>query len=267
MVTQVHRNKGAGWIVGICYSSGRIYTTEMWKEAGSTRTLLAVYSVTLDKDTVTLLDTLDLEGANMNAYYPRMDHQNGKVYIPCATHGICVVRYNGSKLVRIATLSGVVKAMNLSVVSPDTLYVCDWHSHTVCLLDVSQDRVIARLRTPGELGLTGTVPDKTAVLGDTVLVGHLGYSLAIYRHGVYTPGKLLTLPQRLDNVYDITTDNHFSFLVACKFSDRDTVLVFDTNGNVIHTIPIPGDTKPVACTVVGGELWVAYLNGKISVLS
>ncbi len=260
-VKQVHRNKGADWLVGMCYSSGRLYTTEMWQEAGSNRTLLAVYSVTLDKDTVSLLDTLDLEGADMNAYHPRIDHQNGKVYIPCESHGICVARYDGSKLVRIATLRAVVKAMNLAVVSPDTLYVCDWPSHTVCVVDVSQDRVTARLRKPGELSVTGVVPDKTAVLGDTVLVGHISFSLAIYRHGVHTPGKLLTPPQRLDKVYDITTDHHFSFLLACKFSDRHTVLVFDINGNLTHTIPIPGHWEPRACTVVEGEVWVACKNG------
>ncbi len=262
-MTREHRIQGGDKVYGMCYHSGRLYTVEERWEDGSDRHRLAVYSVT-DQDTVTLLDTLDLEGY---ASHPRVDRQSGRVYIPCEDHGVCVVRYDGSKLVPVTTLRCVGEAgrlHGLAVVSTDTLYVCDMDSRTVCLIDVSQDRVTHRLQRPWEVrGKTLQIMQIIAVLGDTVLVGYTS-NLVIYRHGVPTPRKVIPRPQGLRNVLGLTTDHHSSFLL-CDGSMY--VYVLDISGNLTHTIPIPGYRKPQDCTVVGEQLWVGCSNGDIIVMS
>ncbi len=241
----------------MCYYSGRLYTVETRDEEDKSD-ILAVYSVS-DQDTVTLLDTLDLEG---EAREPRVDRQSGQVYIPCRSRGVCVVRYDGSKLVPVTTLR-CVWAASLAVVSTDTLYVCDGGSKTVCLIDVIQDRVTARLQLPGEV--RGEIPLNIAVLGDTVLVWYGSDNLVIYQHGVPTPGRVTPRPQGLGYVFGLTTDHHSSFLM-CDDRSR-SVYVLDISGNHTHTIPIPGDRVPWDCTVVGGQLLVGCTNGSSIVMS
>ena len=243
----------------MCYYSGRLYTVERRKEDGSYRDRLAVYSVS-DQDTVTLLDTLDLEG---RARHPRVDRQSGRVYIPCGSRGVCVVRYDGSKLVPVTTLRCVGRAASLAVVSTNTLYVSDRDSETVCLVDVTQDRVTARLPPPREV--SGEWPYSIAVLGDTVLVVYTGITLFIYRHGVPTQGKPIPRLQGRKYVIGLITDHHSSFLVCDRVSR--TVFVLDISGTLTHTIPIPGDRIPLDCTVVEGQLWVGCFNGDIIVMS
>ena len=105
-----------------------------------------------------------------------------------------------------------------------------------------------------------------AALGDTILSSyglHLASGLVIYRHSVSTPGKLLPCPQELGHVRSLTTDHHSSFLVT----DTTAVHVLDMVGNLTHTIPIPGDRKPVDCTVVGTQVWLACPDGVIVVMS
>ncbi len=241
----------------MCYYSGRLYTVEARRKDGSYRHRLAVYSVS-DQDTVTLLDTLDLE---WGPRHPRVDRQSGQVYIPSEDHGVCVVRYDGSKLVPVTTLRCVGYVYNLAVVSTDTLYVSEMASNTVCLIDVTQDRVTARLQPPQEV--RGQMPGNIAVLGDTVLVMY--GNLVIYRHGVPTPGKVIPRLQGQKAVSGLTTDHHSSFLL-CDRRSR-SVYVLDISGNHTHAIPIPGDRVPWDCTVVGGQLWVGCINGDIIVMS
>ncbi len=240
----------------MCYFSGRLYTTEDRKEAESAEYRLAVYSVT-DQDSVTLLDTLDLEE---EPWPPRIDHQNGRMYYSCMTRGIYVVKYDGSELVLITILACVGRAGALAVVSPYTLYVCDWYGDTVCLVDVIQDRVSTRLQNTAH-----GRPWNIAVLGDTVLLGTMGDNLLTYRHGVHTQGKQLPKPQGLRVISCLTTDHHSSFLLVDNVSN--TLFVLDISGNVIHTISVPGDMRPRDCTVVGGQIWVACRNGNIIVMS
>ncbi len=240
----------------MCYFSGRLYTTERRDDASDIEHRLAVYSVT-DQDTVTLLDTLDLEESSMP---PRVDQQSGRVYISCKPKGIYVVRYDGSKLVPITTLRCVEKARALAVVSPDSLYVCDYGSHTLCLVDVTHDRVTTRLQNPNH-----SSPYHIAVLGDMVLAWYVNGDLVLHRHGVSTPGKLLLKPQGLPEILSLTTDHHSSFLLVD--GDSNILLVLDISGNLTHTISIPGDRDPWDCIVVGGQLWVGCANGDIIVMS
>ncbi len=245
----------------MCFYSGRLYTVQrrhsMYKN-WSYRMRLAVYSV-MDQENVTLLDTLDLEGI---ARDPCVDHQSGHVYIPCGTGGVCVVRYEGSRLIPVKTLRCVV-ALSLAVVSTNTLYVCDWVHDAVFMVDVTQDRVRGRLQSPPEVW--GDTPYSVAVLGDTVLVVYGGPSLVTYQHGVPTPGKVIPRLQGLGYEYRLTTDHHSSILVTDHVSS--TVAVLDASGNLTHTIPIPGDRKAKDCAVVWEQLWVGCANGSIIVMS
>ncbi len=59
--TREHRIQAGDRFWGMCYFSGRLYTTEGRKETWPPRFSLAVCSVT-NHDTVTLLDKLDLDG-------------------------------------------------------------------------------------------------------------------------------------------------------------------------------------------------------------
>ncbi len=243
----------------MCYFSGRLYTTEVQEKTKSVVFRLAVYSVT-GLDTVTLLDTLDLKGQPTE---PRICHQSDRVYLSCKSIGVYVVKYDGSQLVHIATLRHVGEPSGLAVVSPDTLYMCDKTSKTVCLVNVTQDRVTTKLENPVKVGYSR--PFNIAVLGDMVLVGYGSDELAIYRHGVPTPCKLPPKPQGLKDITSLSTDHHSRFLLVDRISD--TLYVLDISGNVTHTISIPGDRKPHDCTVVGGQTWVGCGNGDIIVMS
>ncbi len=253
-------------LLGMCYFSKRLYTLETCRPAGYGKygLLLAVYSVT-DKDTMALLDTLDLkvdvEMHNDDVYnfQPRVDLQTGKVYIVCGHHGVCVVRYDGSKLVPVTTLRCVGEAVSLAVVSPDTLYVCDRDSKAVCVVDVNQDKVTDRLQERLLLTLS-----HIAVLGDSVLMAGWDGDMFIYRHGISRHERPTILPVRLD-VRALTTDHHSSFLLADSWSG--TVCVLDINGNLTHTIPIPRSRSPQDCTVVEEQLWVGCKTGDVIVMS
>ncbi len=257
-VTRVHRIQAGAGLYGLCYFSGTLYTVER-RETRSDRDRIAVYSVTKE-DVITLLDTLDIEGGS---WQPRVDPQSGLVYISCASHGLCVVRFDGSKLVPVTTLRCIGRPGSLAVISSRTLCVCDWNKGTVHQVDVTQDRVTARLHPL--LEVSHKRPDGIAVLGDTLLVGYMGDNLVIYRHGVPTPGTILPQPRELQDVYSLTTDHHSSFLLTDGSSS--TVYVLDVSGNLTHTIPIPGYREPRDCTVVEGQLWVGCYNGDIVVLS
>lgn len=247
----------------MCYLSGMLYSTERRWEAGSARYRLAVNSVS-DWDTLALLDTLDLH--LQDAYrQPRVDRQTGRIYIPCMSRGVRVVRYDGIKLIPVTTLRCVWEAASLAVVSSDTLYVSDWDIDTVsvCLVDVLQDKVITRLQAPKEV--SDRRAGHIAVLADTVLVDYGGKNLVTYRHGVPTRGKMLPQPQGLRSVTALTTDHHSSFLLTDVVSR--SVYVLDISGNLTYTIPLPGNRWPLDCTVVGRQLWVGCRNGDITVMS
>ena len=156
--------------------------------------------------------------------------------------------------------------MSLAVISPNTLYVCDWASNCVCVVDVTLDRVTARLHNSGEE--RADWPYHTATLGDTILVRY--NNLVMYQHGISVPIAFPRRPLGLRDVFGLTTDHHCNFLLVGSDSTESTaymVYVLDISGNLTHTIPIPGNREPRDCTVVGGQLWVGCNNGDILVFS
>ncbi len=194
-----------------------------------------------------------------------------------------MVKYDGCKLLVVTTLRCVRDVSSLAVASSDTLYVCDKNSQTVCLVDVTMDRVTQRLQKP-----RGASPDLTpshvAFLGETLLVYHnstvtnyyshgassttttnISKPLVTYRHGATTPVKVIPWSQNIYMAQALTTDNHSSFLMIGHYPP--SVYVLNINGDLTHTIPIVSDSEPVDCAVVGKKLWVGCSNREIIVIS
>ncbi len=251
----------------MCYFSGRLYTTDRRKEAGSYKFRLAVYNVTNSKDTVTLLDTLALEGDEVGE--PHVGHQTGQVFIPNRCRGIYVVRYDGRKLVRINTLRCVENAGTLAVASPDTLYVCDLARKAVCLVDVTRDMVTCTLETLAQWEIENLGESYISVLGGTALVVNderFPKKVFIHRHGVSCVShEVLPQPQEMWSVSGLSTDNHTSFLLIDSVFHN--VYVLDISGNFTHTIPIREERIPLDCIVVEGQLWVLCKDGDIVIMS
>ncbi len=265
-VSKEYRDQTRDRVLGICFFNGRLYLLESlgypeYTDIGHYR--LTVYS-DINKDKLRRLDTLEFEHQSRNPGEPRVDHLSGQVYIPC-DDDVCVVRYDGGKLTRVRSLRCVRNPRHLAVVSTDALYVCDVPEKSVCLVDVNQDRVTARLDAPREIN---SYPYGVAIVGDTILVSFRDLSsesrLVIYRHGIPTPGKLVLQPPGLTYLGSLSTDNHISFLVA---DQRSKVYVLDLSGKVIHTIGLPEHSEPRDCTVIGGQLWVGCREGHIMVMS
>ncbi len=262
-VIREHRVQAGDRVTGMCYFRGNLYTIETKGPYDDREFRLAVYSV-INQDTVTLLDTLDLavEGAGR----PHIDRQNGCVYIPCVSSGVCVVRYDGSRLVPVTTLRCVDDALSVAVVSTGTVYVSNLSNTTVKLVDVAQDRITAKLKLVGDISSGAHV----AVLGDTLVVASKG-ALTFYHINCPTPikAKVHSMDawdeERRRPVWHLTTDHHSSFLMV--YGRSNLVDVFDISGNLTHTISIPGNRESSTCTVVGGQLWVGCNNGDIIVMS
>ncbi len=176
-----------------------------------------------------------------------------------------VILYDGSKLGEITTLSCVKNPRGVAEVSPSTLYVCDLDSRTVVQVDINQDTITTELPAPP--GFERRRLEQVAFLGDTVLVRYSN-GLVAYRHGIPSPGKLITRPGVLEG---LTTDHHSSFLLVGK--DLDTglpaVFVLDLNGTLTHTIPVSVDRQqsPLICAVVGERLFLMCSNEDIIVMS
>ncbi len=247
-------------VTGLCYINGRLYSIERRRERPSNQYRLAVYGV--NNDTITLLETLHLD---TTASLPFVGRFSGRVYIPCLSRGVRIVLYDGSKLGEITTLSCVRNPRGVAEVSPSTLYVCDLDTRTVCQVDVNQDAITANLQEPP--GFERRRLEQVAFLGDTVLVRYSN-SLVAYRHGIPSPGKLITRPGILKG---LTTDHHSSFILVGD--DEGTglrnVFVLDLNGTLTHTVPVSADRKqsPHICAVVGERLWLVCRNGDILVMS
>ncbi len=259
-VTGIYRSLAGDTVEGMCYLRGRLYTVEGRRMGGSFRYTLAVYGI--DRNSLTLLDTLDLGGTA--AWVPRVDRHTGHIYVPCMSLGVCVVRFDGRKLVTMTTLKCVQDPRGLGIISSGLLYICDWERGNDCLVDVTQDRVTSTIQAPQGV-IRGSKPCHRAVLGDTVLVGYTGPSLVLYRHGFPASSKMVPWPKQLQSLYGLTTDNHSSFLLADSFSH--SVFVLDASGNLTHTIPIPEYKRPQDCVVVAGQLLVGCDDGDIIVMS
>ena len=117
------------------------------------------------------------------------------------------------------------------------MFVGDWHTESVCLVNVSTDTVIRKLEGPAEavdypstdpvIGLVKKrLPCDISLLGQTVLVCYGHNTLVTYRSDSPTSGRVLQTPEGLQRVRSITTDSYSSsFLVT----DHHAVYVLSDN--------------------------------------
>ncbi len=150
----------------------------------------------------------------------------------------------------------------MGVMSPHTLCMCDRGSGSVKFVSVTNDTVTARLSKPEEARYK--TPQRTAVLGDSVLVRYQGDNLAVYENGVSNPGTMVTWSSGLQSVSGMSSDGISRFLV---FDWSNAVFILDVSGKLCDKINIDTDSVVCDCTVVDGKLWVGCYNGDIVVLS
>ncbi len=248
-------------LVGLCYSGDCLYLAEVRWESDRVSYSLAVYRVDIYSRHFTWLDRLTGLGTDYlpRSLCPRMDHHSRRVFIPSHDSGVTVVRLDGDRLVRERTLTCVRNAISVDVMSPDTIYVGDRYSCSVCVVNVRDDNITSTLETPD--AVRDERPYRLAVLGDSVMVGYGASTLVVYRHGSTVPARVIPRPGGLEDMYAISTGCQGNFIMT----DRKTKAVFavDVSGKLCHTENLGTGTWPMDCAEVNKQLWVGCSNGDI----
>ncbi len=257
--TGQRRIKAGVSLVGMCCTNNKLYTVERLPNKSCILTLYLVDSTA----SLILLDSLDLN-CNM-AWRPRSGQNDMFVYVPIEKTGVLIARRRENRVVKDKMLKCVTDPSSVAEVSPGRLYVCDWETEAVYLVDTAMDRTLVKLQKP--LEIEGKAPYHLAVLKETVLVRYAGDdSLVVYRHDEnYAQGKLVSSPKGLRSVRGITTDNRYQFLLTDQWAHA--VFVIDQSGKYKYTINIPGKGKPWDCVLRGTQLWVGCDNGDIVVMA
>ena len=260
----------------MCYMDGVFYILQRGFDSLQNR--LNAYSVS-DESKLTQLDSLDLDSktsGSRGVWWPRADHWNQCVYVPCEGNGLIVVRWNGTNLVKTKALTCVTPAVSVAPMSSHHLYAGDGDRKDVCVVDIAQDKVIKRLSPPKRF--EDRYPLRIAVLGDNVLVGfehlfafalpsrvkkHLD-TLVLYKHESTAPVKFVQ-PKGMQHAEGIGTDGHSKFLVADRFTGE--IFVIYAGGHLSRKIVIPDATELIDVTVADGKLWVGSYEGGVFLMS
>ncbi len=253
---------------GLCYSEGFLYVVEWQRQSAIFSLSLTVYHVQSDNGHLTRLDTLTGlgEGEWLVSLCPRVDRHSHRVFVPCRDSGVTVARQEGDRLVREKTLTCVSDAISVDVMSPDTVYIGDWHSGSVHVVNIRDDRKTSTLEKQDIV--RGKPPLSLAVLGDSVMVGY-GYgvsTLVLYRHGSPAPVRVIPRPGGLEYVTAVSTDCRCNYTVTDD--ETKSVFIIDADGELRHTVNIPDtDSRPRDCAVVDRQLWMGCYNGDIVIMS
>ncbi len=237
----------------------------VWGRGGSyNKCMLRAYSRSYDEGIGTYFRHLD--SMTLHAEYarsPRVDRHSHRIFVPCEIGGVVVARMDEDKFVEEKTLTSVKEAHNVDAVSPDIIYVCDWDTYSVKVVDVTRDVITATLEKPEEA--EGKRPVRLAVLGDSIMVTYDGLILTVYRHGIVAPVKVIRPPEGLKLVSAMSTDGMGHFLLT-DFKTK-SVFAFDFNGHLRCRVHVNNDSKTCDCVVVVRELWVGCTNGDIVFMS
>ncbi len=257
-------------LMGLCYSKGSLYVVERHIESDTDSTSLAVYRLQGDSGDITLLDRLELwtgSGLGSTPVCPRVDRHGLRVFVPCHDSGVTVACLDGDRLVRERTLTCVLNAVSVDVMSQDTVYVVDGSSNSVHVVDVRHDRITSTLEAPDTVRLGGACPYSLAVLGDGIMVsyGSADHTLVLYRNGSNAPVQVMTSPGGLKHVTSVSNDCHNNYLVTDYKSQ--SIFVMKVNGELRHTVNINADSKTMDCVVVNKQVWVGCQNGDLVVMS
>ncbi len=257
--------QAGGMLCGLCCTADWLHIVEGRQvESSGYSWSLAVYQVDSDSGDITLLDRLELEmGEQRLSVCPRVDRHSWRVFVPLRGSGVTVARLDGDRLIRHKTLTCVRDAVSVDVKSPDEVYVSDWSSRSVYIVNVRDDRITSVLEKPETV--SDEWPRRLAVLGDSVMVGYTGSILVVYHHGSPAPVRVIPRPAGLGEVIAISTDWHSNFLLT----DYDTSCLFamDVDGNVRHKVNIDSDSMTEDCAVVRRQPWVGCRNGDIVIMS
>ncbi len=228
-------------------------------EWGSTNYWLALYDISSPEDgSLTLLDKVEMR-KDLYFGHPRVDYSH-RVYVPCASFGVRIFRCEDCRLLPARDpLMCVGNAVSVCVNTADTVFVGDWDTPSVCLVNVSSDTVIRRLERPVQvLGL----PYYVSVLGQTVLVCYYDATLVTYRTDIPTPGQVLQTPEGLERVTSITTDAHSSIFIVTGYRS-----VFVLDDKLIWHRIYTGEDYICDGSMVQSQLWLGYDGGEIAVLT
>ncbi len=264
-MTAVTKIQGGYRLEGLCYRDGYLYTVERWQDeipVYRSGYSLVVYRVQNNSGYITMLDRLEIDtGVLEVSVCPRVDRDSRRVFVPCIGCGVTVAYLECDRLVRQKTLTCVRDVVSVDVMSADTIYVCDYDSASVRVVDVRRDKVTSTLNTP--FIMRGELPITLAVLRDIIMVGYTAQTVVFYRQGIRAPFKTIHRLPRLQSVSAVSTDCLGYFIVTALKS----VFVMDVTGNLLHTVNIDTDDLAQDSTVVNGHLWVGCANGSIAVTS
>ncbi len=249
----------------MCYCDGSLYTSERRRLVGSDRVShsLAVYQVQDDSGDITLLDRLELWTGKDWYVCPRVERHSRRVFVPCGDIGVIVAHLDGDKLVRGRTLNCVREPVSMDVMSPDTVYIQNVVDSSIHAVDVRDDRITSTLEMPD--AVKDELPNRLAVLGDTIMVNYTDNTMVVYRHGSPAPVRVVPHPNGLQIVTAVSTDGHSHFTVTDW--KAKSIFAMDFNGNLRHTVIIDNAYTPWDCAVVNGQLWVGCVGGDIVIMS
>ena len=253
-----HWIQHGNWLLGFCFDDSKIYCVE--ERLKNETYCLAVYDIGgAENGSLSLLDTVLVRNVRLKYCRPSIDGSH-QVYVPCQESGVRVFRYQDGRLLPVRDpLKCVKDAWSICVNTADTVFVGDWNTKPVCLVNASKDTVIRRLERPIQVWAT---PYHVSVVGDTVLVCYGDNTLVTYRRDSSTPGQVLQTPEGVKEVTSITTDSHSSSFII---TDNHSVFVLDEKF-LWHRV-YTGAGGLVVCIVVQSQLWLGYRNGKIAVLT
>ncbi len=101
--------------------------------------------------------------------------------------------------------------------------------------------------------------ERTAVLGDSVLVWYEGRNLAVYENGVSSPGTMVTTTTGLQPVWGMSSDGISRFLVCDR---NNAVFILDVRGKLCEL------TLAVWCLTVqwgtGNSGWCVEMETSLS---
>ncbi len=151
----------------------------------------------------------------------------------------------------------------MDVMSPDTVYIQNVVDSSIHVVDVRYDRITLTLETPDPV--KDKLPNRLAVLGDTVMVNYTDNTMVVYRHGSPAPVRVVPHPNGLQIATAVRTDGHSHFTVT-NWKAR-SIFVMDFNGNLRHTVIIDNAYTTWDCAVVKRQLWVGCVRGDIVIMS
>ncbi len=209
------------------------------------------------------LELLSTVRVDDSSWYPRVDGNTQQIYIPNGSGGVSVVSVEDNQLKTHSRLTCVGECYSVGVLSQHTLCVCDQDSGSVSVVKVAEDTVTARLGGPA--WVKDERANKTAVLGKALLVCYQKCNLVVYENGVFSPGTMVTWPQGLQSVKNMSSDGVSRFLV-CDCESK-AVFILDVRQKLCDKVNIRTQSKVYDCTVGDGKLWVGCRNGDIVVMS